>query len=212
MFLLADVTMVAGHAPWTGVPRPRAGSTGDIASERGAYVGSFSNVMLPALRAGYLVVPPHLCDEFIAEREALELFSLRSISSSWPRSSATDTSPATCGEWGRVSRTARCVARRPGTALRWTAGRSTMPAAGLHAATLLPRGWRKSDRSVLTSLQPLSGRRHTPAPALLVRRGTARHTSTTLIEFPVSMRVGLAMGRGCASAAGGSRTSRARHA
>ncbi|HEX9952308.1 MAG TPA: PLP-dependent aminotransferase family protein, partial [Rubricoccaceae bacterium] len=56
------------------VSRPLGALQGVSAGGRVVYVGTFSKVMFPALRVGYLVVPPALWGAFVAAREALDLF------------------------------------------------------------------------------------------------------------------------------------------
>jgi GntR family transcriptional regulator/MocR family aminotransferase len=55
--------------------RPLGSLQGMDRASRVIYVGTFSKVMFPALRIGYLVVPPALVDRFIVQRRALDLFS-----------------------------------------------------------------------------------------------------------------------------------------
>ncbi|MGO4701381.1 MocR-like pyridoxine biosynthesis transcription factor PdxR [Dyella sp. 2RAB6] len=52
--------------------RPVASLQGLDTEERVIYVGTFSKVMFPALRLGYLVVPKDLVDAFVACRDALD--------------------------------------------------------------------------------------------------------------------------------------------
>jgi GntR family transcriptional regulator/MocR family aminotransferase len=57
------------------VSRPLGALQGVDAGGRVVYVGTFSKVLFPALRVGYLVVPPPLLQAFASAREALDLFS-----------------------------------------------------------------------------------------------------------------------------------------
>jgi GntR family transcriptional regulator/MocR family aminotransferase len=57
------------------VSRPLGALQGMDAAARVVYIGTFSKVLFPAIRLGYLVVPPALWDAFVAAREALDLFS-----------------------------------------------------------------------------------------------------------------------------------------
>ncbi len=52
--------------------RPLAALQGLDPTGRVIYVGSFSKVLFPSLRLGYLVVPPDLVDPFIAARRVLD--------------------------------------------------------------------------------------------------------------------------------------------
>jgi GntR family transcriptional regulator/MocR family aminotransferase len=55
--------------------RPLPALHGMDEAARVIYIGTFSKVLFPALRVGYLVAPPSLVDSFIAHRDAFDLFS-----------------------------------------------------------------------------------------------------------------------------------------
>lgn len=55
--------------------RPLAALQGMDEAARVIYIGTFSKVLFPALRVGYLVAPASLVDSFIAHRDAFDLFS-----------------------------------------------------------------------------------------------------------------------------------------
>jgi GntR family transcriptional regulator / MocR family aminotransferase len=57
------------------VSRPLGALQGMNAGGRVIYVGTFSKVLFPAIRVGYLVVPPQLWDAFIEARLAFDIFS-----------------------------------------------------------------------------------------------------------------------------------------
>ncbi|HEX8411012.1 MAG TPA: PLP-dependent aminotransferase family protein [Thermoanaerobaculia bacterium] len=55
--------------------RPLGALQGLDTASRVIYIGTFSKVLFPSLRIGYLVVPRELVAEFIRHRESLDLFS-----------------------------------------------------------------------------------------------------------------------------------------
>ena len=57
------------------VSRPLGALQGMDAHERVIYIGTFSKVLFPAIRVGYLVVPPALWQRFLDARAAFDLFS-----------------------------------------------------------------------------------------------------------------------------------------
>ena len=57
------------------VSRPLGALQGMDAHGRVIYIGTFSKVLFPALRIGYLVVPPSLVPRFVEARASLDLFS-----------------------------------------------------------------------------------------------------------------------------------------
>ena len=56
------------------VSRPLGALQGMDRNGRVLYVGTFSKVLFPALRVGYLVVPPALLERAVVAREAMDLF------------------------------------------------------------------------------------------------------------------------------------------
>ena len=57
------------------VSRPLGALQGMDSQDHVVYVGTFSKVLFPALRMGYLVVPPKLWEAFLDARDALDVFS-----------------------------------------------------------------------------------------------------------------------------------------
>ncbi|MES2359662.1 MAG: PLP-dependent aminotransferase family protein [Gemmatimonadota bacterium] len=57
------------------VSRPLGALQGMDAHDRVIYIGTFSKVLFPSIRVGYIVAPPSLREEFLAAREALDIFS-----------------------------------------------------------------------------------------------------------------------------------------
>jgi GntR family transcriptional regulator/MocR family aminotransferase len=128
------------------VSRPLGALQGMAADGRVVYVGTFSKVLFPALRVGYLVVPPALRDEVLRARQALDLFSptlYQHALAAFLRE----------GHFARHLRRMRALYLRRRAALldglaRECGGRLTVhnADAGLHVATLLPAG--TDDRDV----------------------------------------------------------------
>ena len=57
------------------VSRPLGALQGMDEQGRVIYIGTFSKVLFPAVRVGYVIVPPSLWDAFVAARDALDIFS-----------------------------------------------------------------------------------------------------------------------------------------
>jgi GntR family transcriptional regulator/MocR family aminotransferase len=122
------------------VSRPLGALQGMDTFGRVVYVGTFSKVLYPSLRVGYLVVPPALTKEFTAARHALDVFSptLYQVAlADFLRE----------GHFARHLRRMRTIYMGRREALlaglaRHCDGRLTVhnADAGLHVATLLPTG------------------------------------------------------------------------
>ncbi len=122
------------------VSRPLGALQGMDAHERVVYLGTFSKVLFPALRVGYMVVPPALRQRFVDAREALDLFSptlYQRVLAEFLRE----------GHFARHLRRMRRVYLDRRDALltgldRHCGGRLTVhnADAGLHVAVLLPAG------------------------------------------------------------------------
>jgi GntR family transcriptional regulator/MocR family aminotransferase len=122
------------------VSRPLGALQGLDAHHRVVYIGTFSKVLFPALRVGYLVVPPALRERFVAARDALDVFSATLYQLALADFLAE-------GHFARHLRRMRAIylGRRDallGGLARHCAGVLTVhnADAGLHVATLLPEG------------------------------------------------------------------------
>ncbi len=145
---------------------PRTSNTDD----RVIYIGTFSKVLFPALRIGYVVVPGVLWDAFLAVREALDLFP----PTLYQRVLADFLEQ---GLFARHLRRMRAIYTGRRDALldglaRHTAGLLTVlnADAGLHIATLLP-----DDMDDATLVRQLRARRLAPAPLSTCYLGTPKH-------------------------------------
>ncbi len=57
------------------VSRPLPALQGMSTNDRVVYIGTFSKVLFPSIRVGYVVAPKALCEKFALEREATDVFS-----------------------------------------------------------------------------------------------------------------------------------------
>ncbi len=126
--------------------RPLGALQGMDTASRVIYIGTFSRVLFPALRLGYVVVPRDLMDSFVRHRESIDLFSplLEQL---------VVTEFLTEGHFGRHVRRMRALYEKRRDALvrglREHAG-GLVPHnidAGLHIAAFLPEGM--DDRMVV---------------------------------------------------------------
>ncbi len=159
------------------VSRPLAALQGMDTRGRVVYVGTFSKVLFPALRVGYLVVPPALWNDFVAAREALDIFSPTLYQ-------------LALAEFLRDGHFARHLRR---TRILYLARRNALLAglarhcdglltvhnadAGLHASTLLPSG--VNDVAVVRRMRE----RGLTATALSTRYVSAHRRSGLLLGF-----------------------------
>jgi len=104
------------------------------------YLGSFSKIMFPGLRLGYLVLPGDLVDSFVAARRFVDVHP-----PALAQAALADFFEA--GHFGRHLRRMRMVYRERGLAMKAAIDRELggalaleTPAAGLHAIAWLPKG------------------------------------------------------------------------
>jgi GntR family transcriptional regulator/MocR family aminotransferase len=159
------------------ISRPLGALQGMDAHERVVYIGTFSKVLFPALRVGYVVVPPRLWGAFLHAREALDIFS-----STLYQLALTDFLLE--GRFARHIRRMRDIYRRRRDALlaglaRHCRGKLTVhnADAGLHVPVWLPDG--VSDVEVVRQLD----RRGLAATALSTCYGGPTARSGLLLGF-----------------------------
>ena len=85
------------------VSRPLTALQGLDTGRRVVYVGTFSKVMFPALRIGFVIAPPSLLPAIAAARQFAERNRPRSSRWSSPTSSPMGTSSDTCAACGRCT-------------------------------------------------------------------------------------------------------------
>jgi GntR family transcriptional regulator/MocR family aminotransferase len=129
--------------------RPIASLQGLDRNARVVYTGTFSKVMFPSLRLGYLVAPPDLVERFCAVRRAMDLCP------PW-LSQAPMAEFIAEGHFARHLRRMRPIYQRRRQllvdALQRELGVAPVgDAAGLHLAMFLPRGLRDRDVAVRAS-------------------------------------------------------------
>jgi GntR family transcriptional regulator/MocR family aminotransferase len=146
--------------------RPIASLQGVDTSAKVIYVGTFSKVMFPALRVGYLVVPKDLVSAFAAARDAADVFSAtlyQAVLTDFIRE----------GHFARHIRRMRMLYMERRRALieeirSQTAGRLEVigAEAGMHLTALLPRG---SDDVEISRRAAASGVSATPLSTCYMR-------------------------------------------
>jgi len=127
--------------------RPIASLQGMDANSRVIYIGTFSKVLLPSLRVGYIVIPSDLVERFIAVRATMDIFPpylYQEVLTDFMR----------MGHFGRHLRRMRQLYRERRTALvdslRHEFGEMLEVhgvEAGMHLAVMLPQGTR--DRKIV---------------------------------------------------------------
>ena len=151
------------------VSRPLGALQGMDRHDRVVYVGTFSKLLFPSIRIGYLVVPPSLWQRLVHAREVFDLFS----SALYQRAVATFLRQ---GHFARHLRRMRGVYRGRRDALltglvRHCAGRLTVlnADAGLHVAALLRR-----DLDDVDIVRHMAGRGLTATPLSACYAGASR--------------------------------------